>query len=126
MGMHAAEHSKCEPDGFGGWKFNDMSEMSDKAKLNLYDVVKMTTAPKTKGSGQSYSVFVNDADPKESDVFISHAWAEKFAYLVFVLCYDLFPVECFQREDLDTMSEDELKQAKAMWQKMLGIGDKPL
>lgn len=36
----------CEPDGFGGWKYNDLAEMSDKAKTNLYDLVKNVTAPK--------------------------------------------------------------------------------
>jgi len=128
MGMYqqTAKKFKCEPDGFGGWKFNDLEEMSDKAKMNLYDVVKTVTASKTKGSGVSYSVLVNSGDHKEAEVFVSHAWAEKFAYFVFVLCFELFPASMFQGDDSDPMSQEELEEGKATWRKVLGNGDSAL
>lgn len=71
-------------------------------------------------------MFINNGDHKESEVFVSHAWAEKFAYFVFVLCFELFPPSMFQREDFDPQSDEELEETKAMWQKLLGIGDTPL
>jgi len=61
--------------------------------LSIYDVVDQYVKPRTKGTGLSLAVLLNkdDTQPtKAADLFLSHSWAEKFSYLVALLCLECF------------------------------------
>lgn len=58
---------------------------------NMYEIVQKYVKPKTAGSGQSLAVFLNSEAPKAANKFLSHAWAESFSYLVWMLCINCFP-----------------------------------
>eukprot|EP00747_Dinoflagellata_sp_TGD_P218579 gnl/TRDRNA2_/TRDRNA2_90802_c0_seq1.p1 gnl/TRDRNA2_/TRDRNA2_90802_c0~~gnl/TRDRNA2_/TRDRNA2_90802_c0_seq1.p1 ORF type:complete len:163 (-),score=36.29 gnl/TRDRNA2_/TRDRNA2_90802_c0_seq1:675-1163(-) len=123
MGGFADQNPTCESDGRGGWIWNDTEELGEKASMNMYDLITKIGKPETAGTGMSVAVKLNENEPKEATVFISHSWAEKFAYFVFVLCYDLFSADLFARTDVDEQTPEELKEIKYHWQKMLGLGD---
>jgi len=63
--------------------------------LSIYDVVNQYVKPRTKGTGLSLAVLLNkdnEQQPttKAADLFLSHSWAEKFSYLVALLCLECF------------------------------------
>eukprot|EP00747_Dinoflagellata_sp_TGD_P136060 gnl/TRDRNA2_/TRDRNA2_175514_c1_seq4.p1 gnl/TRDRNA2_/TRDRNA2_175514_c1~~gnl/TRDRNA2_/TRDRNA2_175514_c1_seq4.p1 ORF type:complete len:371 (+),score=64.60 gnl/TRDRNA2_/TRDRNA2_175514_c1_seq4:419-1531(+) len=87
--------SKCSQNQFGEWIFDGEPPMSAEAKINMYDVVKNYVKPMTLGTSQSLSVMLNAKKPQKATIFISHSWAEKFAYFVFVICFDMFHMKFF-------------------------------
>jgi len=46
------------------------------ASKNLYDMVNDFIIPWTRGTGKGYALLLNEEDPKECTVMVSHAWAE--------------------------------------------------
>ena len=64
-------------------------DYSDDPPLSMYDVVKRHVKPKTAGSNVSLAVLLNRDAPKRASVFVSHSWAEDFAYFVYVVCRGL-------------------------------------
>eukprot|EP00747_Dinoflagellata_sp_TGD_P136057 gnl/TRDRNA2_/TRDRNA2_175514_c1_seq1.p1 gnl/TRDRNA2_/TRDRNA2_175514_c1~~gnl/TRDRNA2_/TRDRNA2_175514_c1_seq1.p1 ORF type:complete len:359 (+),score=80.70 gnl/TRDRNA2_/TRDRNA2_175514_c1_seq1:419-1495(+) len=92
LGHYADRNEKtCTQTPHGEWIYNDTKKLPPEAETNMYDVVTNYVKPKTKGTNQSLAVMLNAKRPQKAEWFISHSWAEKFAYFIYVLCFNMFP-----------------------------------
>lgn len=95
----------------------NMRDMSGPRGLSMYDVVTQYVKPKTKVANLSLAVFMNQDAPLRATVFLSHSWAEKFAYFVLALCGSCFSDASF--EDLGVSRE----QVIPIFETLLGWTD---